>query len=100
MKDINRRVRVTERDEVCLKFVVEQGFATIEQLWKVAWSDQKNSAYTYNRVISLEKSGLLKTIKLNNSLTKVVTSTLKSRHHVAQNSSYPTPFSGVSTDFK
>lgn len=98
MKEVSHRVRVTERDEVCLKFVVEQGFATIEQLWRIAWSDQKNSSYTYNRVIALEKSGLLKTIKLNDSLTKVVTSTLKSRHHVAQNSAYPTPFSGVSTD--
>ena len=59
------RMRITERDKVCVRFVVEQGFATIEQLWKVAWSDQKNSSYTYNRVLSLEKFGFLKSVKIN-----------------------------------
>jgi hypothetical protein len=51
------RMRITERDKECVRFVVEQGFATIEQLWKVAWSDQKNASYVYNRVLSLERAG-------------------------------------------
>ena len=59
------RMRITERDKECVRFVVEQGFATIEQLWKVAWSNQKNSSYTYNRVLSLEKFGFLKSVKIN-----------------------------------
>ena len=71
------RMRITERDKECVRFVVEQGFATIEQLWKVAWSDQKNSSYTYNRVLSLEKFGFLKSVKINDATKKVVTSTPK-----------------------
>jgi len=96
--DKKARIRLTQRDEVCLKFVVEQGFATIEQLWKIAWSDQKNSAYTYNRILHLEKSGFVKSVKISDSPVKIVSSTLKSRNMVALNSSYPTPFSGVSPD--
>ena len=29
MTDKKARIRLTQRDEVCLKFVVEQGFATM-----------------------------------------------------------------------
>ena len=79
-----------------MRFVVEQGFATIEQLWKVAWSDQKNSSYTYNRVLSLEKFGFLKSVKINDTTMKIVTSTPKARIITAESSAYPTPVQGVS----
>lgn len=92
------RMRITERDKECVRFVVEQGFATIEQLWKVAWSDQKNSSYTYNRVLSLEKFGFLKSVKINDATKKVVTSTPKARIITAESSAYPTPVQGVSKD--
>lgn len=92
------RMRITERDKECVRFVVEQGFATIEQLWKVAWSNQKNSSYTYNRVLSLEKFGFLKSVKINDTTTKIVTSTPKGRNLVAGFSHYPTPLQGVSKE--
>lgn len=92
------RIRITERDKECVRFVVEQGFASIEQLWKVAWSDQKNSSYTYNRVLSLEKFGFLKSVKINDATMKVVTSTPKARIIAAEFSHYPTPLQGVSKD--
>ena len=92
------RMRITERDKECVRFVVEQGFATIEQLWKVAWSDQKNSSYTYNRVLSLEKFGFLKSVKINDTTMKIVTSTPKARIITTESSAYPTPVQGVSKD--
>lgn len=92
------RMRITERDKECVRFVVEQGFATIEQLWKVAWKDQKNSSYTYNRVLSLEKFGFLKSVKINDATMKVVTSTPKARIVTAELSHHPTPVQGVSKD--
>lgn len=92
------RIRLTERDKECVQFVVEQGFATIEQLWKIAWSDQKNSSYTYNRVLNLEKFGFLKSVKINDTTRKVVTSTQKARIIVAEFSHHPTPIQGVSKD--
>lgn len=45
------RIKRTERDLKVVLFVVEQGFATIEQLWKVGFNHQKNVSYTYDRVL-------------------------------------------------
>ena len=58
------RMRITERDKECVRFVVEQGFATIEQLWKVAWSDRKNASYVYDRVLILERAGFFQQVKV------------------------------------
>jgi hypothetical protein len=68
-------VRLTERDKVCLQFVVEQGFATIEQLWQVAWGTQKNVSYTYNRIIELERGGYLRSVKVSGTTFKIVSAT-------------------------
>ena len=43
------RIRITERDILGVGFVVEQGFATIEQLWKVAWSESKSFFCVWQR---------------------------------------------------
>ena len=39
------RMHPTERDKRAVLFLVEQGFATIEQLWKVGWGDQRTASY-------------------------------------------------------
>jgi hypothetical protein len=92
------RVRITERDKLCAEFVVEQGFATIEQLWKVAWSDQKNASYVYDRVLLLERAGFLKTVRPNGVTYKIVSPTAQSRQLVASFSQHPTPVINASKD--
>ncbi len=92
------RVRITERDKLCAEFVVEQGFATIEQLWKVAWSDQKNASYVYDRVLVLERAGFLKTVRPNGVTYKIVSPTAQSRQLVASFSQHPTPVINASKD--
>jgi hypothetical protein len=92
------RIRITERDKLCAEFVVEQGFATIEQLWKVAWSDQKSAAYAYDRVLLLERSGFFKQVKVDGVTFKIVSSTAKSRSLVASFSQHPTPAMNASKD--
>lgn len=71
-------------------FVVEQGFATIEQLWKVGFNHQKNVSYTYDRVLLLERAGYLKKSDLKASF-KIVQATTKGRNLVLNNASYPLP---------
>lgn len=83
------KIRLTERDMLCLRFVVEQGFATIEQLWKVAWNDQKNASYVYDRVLVLERAGFLKAIEMAGVSFKIVTLTTKSRNSIATMTSSP-----------
>jgi hypothetical protein len=92
------RVRITERDKLCAEFVVEQGFATIEQLWKVAWSDQKNASYVYDRVLVLERAGFLKTVRPNGVTYKIVSPTAQFRQLVASFSQHPTPVINASKD--
>jgi len=92
------RVRITERDKLCAEFVVEQGFATIEQLWKVAWSDRKNASYVYDRVLILERAGFFQQVKVNGVTFKIISPTAKSRQLVASFSHHPTPLQGVSKD--
>ncbi|MGZ3790045.1 MAG: hypothetical protein ACXVLQ_16025 [Bacteriovorax sp.] len=92
------RIRITERDKLCAEFVVEQGFATIEQLWKVAWSDHKNTSYAYDRVLVLERSGFLKQVKSDGVTFKIVSPTPKSRSLVASFSQHPIPFTNASKD--
>lgn len=94
------RFRLTERDMLCLKFVVEQGFATIEQLWKVAWNNQKSTAYVYGRVLILERGGFLKSVKIDGATFKIVSMMPKSRNSVAsmtssQVASRPPPINQV-----
>jgi len=92
------RIRITERDRLCAEFVVEQGFATIEQLWKVAWGDQKSASYVYDRVLVLERSGFLKPVKVDGVSFKIVSPTAKFRQLVASFSQHPTPFMNASKD--
>jgi hypothetical protein len=92
------RVRITERDRLCGEFVVEQGFATIEQLWRVAWGDQKSASYVYDRVLALERSGFLKPVKVDGVSFKIVSPTAKFRQLVASFSQHPTPLMNASKD--
>lgn len=89
------RIRITDSDKLCLLFVVEQGFATIEQLWKVAWGSQKNASYSYNRVQVLERFGFLEQVKLDGQMFKVVSATTKGLRFIASISKYPVPISHV-----
>ncbi len=92
------RIRITERDILGVGFVVEQGFATIEQLWKVAWNEHKSVDYTYRRVVSLERSGFLKTVKVDSITYKIVSPTTKSRNLIASFSQHPIPLVNASKD--
>jgi hypothetical protein len=91
-----KRIRITESDKLCLEFVVEQGFATIEQLWKVAWSTQKSAVYSYNRVQVLERSGFLEQVKIDGLMFKVVSPSANGLRFIASISKYPVPVSRVS----
>ena len=90
-----KRIRITESDKLCLGFVVEQGFATIEQLWKVAWSAQKSAVYAYGRVQVLERFGFLEQIKIDGQMFKVVTPSASGLRFIASISKYPVPISHV-----
>ena len=92
------RVRITERDKLGIGFVVEQGFATIEQLWKVAWSDQKSASYVYDRVLILERAGFFKTANVGSVTYKIVSPTAKARNLIASFSQHPIPFINASID--
>ena len=92
------RVRITERDKLGIGFVVEQGFATIEHLWKVGWSDQKSASYVYDRVLVLERAGFLKTANVEGATYKIVSPTPKARNLIASFSEYPVPFINASID--
>lgn len=92
------RIRPTSRDRLCLQFVAEQSFATIDQLWQFAWPSLKNSDYTYDRVLSLERSGYLKQVKVEGISHKVLTVTLKGRNLVASALSFPIPERGGPID--
>lgn len=85
------KVRLTQRDLRCLCFVAEQGYATIDQLWKVAWGHQKNSDYTYDRVLHLERGGYLKKINVSSLSVKVVTATGLARASASSISLFPVP---------
>lgn len=84
-------MRLTNYDLRCLLFVSEQGYASIDQLWRYAWGHQKNSDYTYDRVLSLERAGYLKKIDAKGISFKVVTSTVLARNSVSSVSLFPVP---------
>ena len=86
---LKERVRLTERDILCLKFIVEQGYATINQLWRIAWANQKSEAYVYGRILILERSGFLKSIKIDGFTFKIVSMTSKTRAAIASITSAP-----------
>jgi len=90
--------RITEQDKLCAEFVVEQGFATIEQLWKIVWSDRKNAPYVYDRVLILERAGFFQQARVNGVTFKIISPTAKSRQLVASFSHHPTPLQGVPKD--
>lgn len=92
------RIRITERDKLGVGFVVEQGFATIEQLWKVAWNDQKSASYVYDRVLILERAGFLKTANVGSVTYKIVSPTAKARNLIASFAEHPVPFINASID--
>lgn len=85
------RIHPTERDKRAVLFVVEQGFATVEQLWKVGWRGQRTASYAYERLGLLEKAGFLKGLRLPNSPLKIYRSTAMGRYLAASVSSHPLP---------
>jgi hypothetical protein len=57
-----KRFIFTERDQKALKWIAEQGVATVEQLWWVAWKDEesKSSKYADERLRVMARGSYLK----------------------------------------
>ncbi len=91
-----KRLHPTERDKRAILFIAEQGFATIDQLWRVIWGEQKSAAYARGRLGALEKSGFLKPVALDNFPFKVFRATLKAKHFVASESKNILPMGDIS----
>lgn len=94
-KENIRRMYPSDRDKKAVLFCAEQGFATVDQLWKIAWSNQRTSSYAYERLLLLERNGFLKSIKISNSAIKVYRPTIQGRHFVSHLSETPLPLSDV-----
>lgn len=90
------RVHPTERDKRAVLFVVEQGFATIEQLWKAGWGDQRTASYAAERLALLERVGFLKSFRLENSPLKVYRPSGMGRYLVSGISQNPIPMTDLS----
>jgi hypothetical protein len=95
--NLEMRIYPTEKDLKTVLFVVEQGFATVEQLWRVGFSHQKNVSYTYDRVLLLERAGYLKK-SLVGAPFKVVQATSKGRNLVLGLTTHPLPTTSPSKD--
>ena len=91
-----KRVNPTNRDKKAVLFLVEQGFATIEQLYQAAWGDQKTSSYAYERLILLERAGFIRGSRLNVGPLKIYQATGMGRHLVATMSPFPMPMTDLS----
>jgi hypothetical protein len=91
-----QRIHPTERDKRAVLFVVEQGFATIEQLWRAGWGDQRTASYAYERLALLERAGFLKSFKLENSPLKIYRSSGMGRYLVSGISQNPIPMTDIS----
>lgn len=90
------RVHPTERDKRAVLFVVEQGFATIEQLWKAGWGGQKTASYAAERLALMERAGFLKSFRLDNSPLKVYRPSGMGRYLVSGISQNPIPMTDLS----
>ena len=90
------RMHPTERDKRAVLFVVEQGFATIEQLWKAGWGDQKTASYAAERLALMERVGFLKSFRLENSPLKVYRASGMGRYLVSGISQNPVPMTDLS----
>lgn len=91
----SERVHPTERDKKAVLFVVVQGFATVEQLWRVGWSEQRTASYAYERLALLERVGYLKSIRLEFSPLKIYRPTAPGRCLVSGMSKGPIPMVDV-----
>ena len=87
------RMHPTERDKRAVLFLVEQGFATIEQLWKAGWGDQRTASYATERLALMERVGFLKSFRLDNSPLKIYRSSSMGRYLVSGLSQHPIPMS-------
>lgn len=94
-KESTRRMYPSDKDKRAVLFCAEQGFATVDHLWKIAWGDQKTSSYAYERLLLLERNGFLKSIKMPNSAIKVYRPTIQGRHFVSHLSEVPLPLSDI-----
>jgi hypothetical protein len=91
------RIHPTERDKKAVLFVAEQGFATVEQLWRAGWREQRTASYAYERLGLLEKAGFLKSLKLPNSPLKIYRASGLGRYLAGSVSSYPLPAADLSS---
>ena len=91
-----KRMHPTERDKRAVLFVVEQGFATIEQLWRSGWGDQKTASYAAERLALMERVGFLKSFRLENSPLKVYRASGMGRYLVSGISQNPIPMTDLS----
>lgn len=85
------RIHPTKRDKRAVLFVVEQGFATVEQLWKAGWREQRTASYAYERLGLLEKAGFLAGLRLPNSPLKIYRATAMGRYLAGSVAAHPIP---------
>jgi hypothetical protein len=97
--EIEKEVRIhpTERDKRAVLFVAEQGFATVEQLWKAGWRDQRTASYAYERLALLEKAGLLKILRLPQNPLKIYRASGLGRFLASSVASHPVPMTELSS---
>lgn len=57
-----KRFVFTERDQKALKWIAEQGVATVEQLWWAVWknAESKSSKYAEERLRDMARGGYIK----------------------------------------
>jgi DNA-binding PadR family transcriptional regulator len=94
---IIKRVQVTDRDREAILFVAQQGFATIDQLWRVIWREQKSSVYTRSRLLSLEKAQFLTSLRVSEFPQKIFRATPKGKHLVASRCQHIIPMGDLSS---
>lgn len=92
-----KRVQPTDRDRDAILFVAQQGFGTIDQLWRVVWRKQKSSVYTRSRLLNLERAGFFKSLRIDGYPHKVFRATLKGKQLVASRCQHIIPMGDLSS---
>jgi hypothetical protein len=84
-----KRFVFTGRDEKALKWIAEQGVATVDQLWWAVWknAESKSSKYAEERLRDMAKGGYIKRERVFGSGTTNYIVTQKGRYLIDE--SYP-----------
>lgn len=82
----DKAFRFTDRDKKALKWIAEQGTATVEQVWCAVWKDaeSKSSKYSDERLRAMAKGGYIKRERVFGSGTTNYLITQKGRYLVEE----------------